>query len=53
MKKVNKINKVPRSTKHEGKQITPKRVASRLEGVVKNAGVKPMKKKSIPQLRNK
>ncbi len=36
----------PRSTKHTDIQQTPHRVASRLEGVVKNIGSKPKKKEA-------
>lgn len=39
-----KPNQIPRSTKHGGIQKTPNRVASRMEGVVKNAGTKAQKK---------
>jgi hypothetical protein len=35
-----------RSTKHIDIQQEPRRVASRMEGVVKNVGTKPKKKKS-------
>ena len=34
----------PRSTKHTDVQQEPRRVASRLEGVVRNLGIKPKKK---------
>lgn len=34
----------PRSTKHTDIQQEPRRVASRMEGVVKNAGTKKTKK---------
>ncbi len=37
-------NNVPRSTKHTDVQQGHHRVASRLEGDVKNVGIKPKKK---------
>ncbi|HEY0964511.1 MAG TPA: hypothetical protein VGE31_01805 [Candidatus Paceibacterota bacterium] len=39
-----KDNNVPRSTRHTDIQIEHHRVASRLEGVVKNTGIKNKKK---------
>jgi hypothetical protein len=37
----------PRSIQHTEKDREPMRVASRLEGVVKNAGIKEKKKKRM------
>jgi hypothetical protein len=39
-----KIEGKLRSTRHTDVQQEPRRVASRLEGVVKNIGIKPKKK---------
>lgn len=39
-----RINDKFRSTKHTDTQVEPHRVAARLEGVVKNRGIKPKKK---------
>lgn len=39
------MKKSIRSTKHTDEQQEPHRVASRMEGVVKNLGTKPKRKK--------
>jgi hypothetical protein len=45
MKEINN-NPLMRSTKHTDVQQEPPRVAARLEGVVRNKGIKPKKKVS-------